>query len=136
MTDEGTSSPGTQSARTLRWAGLAFVTLFLTATAVQLRPFWWDTLDPAGSLRTFDRHRVLIMSRGWVRVLLLFPSLVLAWGLGELLRDDHRPAVSVGRALISVSAVLGAISGLVGPVIGVAAESYFREGGAVGRGPG
>jgi hypothetical protein len=105
-------------------AGVPFAALLLAASALQLRPFSWDTYRVSASLRAFDRHRVPLMGGACLRAGLLLACVALAGVLWRRLRGAVEPLVAGGVMLLLAGGLLGAAAGAVGMALGVPAEEY------------
>jgi hypothetical protein len=106
-------------------ASFAFAILFTVASALQLRPFFWDTIRVEESMARFSAHFRLFQAGAWARIFLLFPMLFVAVGLRSLLPD--RLLVRAGTGFLLMSGILWAASGVANTAIGVAVESYLPK---------
>jgi len=110
--------------RSVAISGIAFAILFVLTSAVQLKPFFWDTYNVSKSLQDFDSHRYVLMTGMWLRAILLFPAIFIAVGLYQFTEITNRYAAHVSALLMLAYGLLSTVSGWTGVVIGVPAEEY------------
>jgi hypothetical protein len=105
-------------------AAVGLAAMLIAASALQLRPFRWNTNDLEPSMTGFNDLHNLMLTGQWLRAFVALPLVYLAVTLRLYLGD--RPALYVRLAEVALvcAAILSVASGWIGATIGVPTEEY------------